>query len=144
MELVLSRLSLPADRPMNELSGGWRRRALLGKALVSEPDLLLLDEPTNHLDIDAIQWLEAYLREFAGSLLFVGLRGESLYRVTLDPSMGAGQPSVLGLERHFQGEYGRLRDVVEGPDGAIYVTTSNKDGRGSPNAAERSVAATSE
>ena len=53
-ELVISRLSLPADRPVGELSGGWRRRALLGKALVSEPDLLLLDEPTNHLDIDAI------------------------------------------------------------------------------------------
>ena len=63
--------SLPADRPMRELSGGWRRRALLGKALVSEPDLLLLDEPTNHLDIDAIRWLEEYLRGFAGALLFV-------------------------------------------------------------------------
>ena len=64
VEMVLSRLSLPADRPMRELSGGWRRRALLGKALVSDPDLLLLDEPTNHLDIDAIQWLEDHLREF--------------------------------------------------------------------------------
>ena len=69
--MVVSRLSLPADRPMRELSGGWRRRALLGKALVSDPDLLLLDEPTNHLDIDAIQWLEDHLRDFAGALLFV-------------------------------------------------------------------------
>ena len=56
---------------MSELSGGWRRRALLGKALVSAPDLLLLDEPTNHLDIDAIRWLEGYLRDYAGTLLFV-------------------------------------------------------------------------
>jgi ATP-binding cassette subfamily F protein uup len=71
VEMVLSRLSLPADRPMEELSGGWRRRVLLGKALVSDPDLLLLDEPTNHLDIDAIQWLEDHLRNFAGALLFV-------------------------------------------------------------------------
>ena len=70
-ELVISRLSLPADRPVGELSGGWRRRALLGKALVSEPDLLLLDEPTNHLDIDAILWLEEYLSAFQGALLFV-------------------------------------------------------------------------
>ena len=71
VEMVVSRLSLPADRPMRELSGGWRRRALLGKALVSSPDLLLLDEPTNHLDIDAIRWLETYLAEFAGAMLFV-------------------------------------------------------------------------
>ena len=70
-ELVISRLSLPADRPVGELSGGWRRRALLGKALVSGPDLLLLDEPTNHLDIDAIRWLEEYLAQFPGALLFV-------------------------------------------------------------------------
>ena len=71
VELVVSRLDLPADRPVGELSGGWRRRALLGKALVSEPDVLLLDEPTNHLDIDAIQWLEEHLASFAGALLFV-------------------------------------------------------------------------
>ncbi|HET7218935.1 MAG TPA: ATP-binding cassette domain-containing protein [Vicinamibacterales bacterium] len=71
VETVVSRLSLPADRPMRELSGGWRRRTLLGKALVSQPDLLLLDEPTNHLDIDAIRWLEASLLEFQGALLFV-------------------------------------------------------------------------
>ncbi len=71
VELIVSRLDLPADRRMSELSGGWRRRALLGKALVAAPDLLLLDEPTNHLDIDAIRWLEAYLREYGGTLLFV-------------------------------------------------------------------------
>ncbi len=71
VEMVLSRLALPADRPMRDLSGGWRRRTLLGKALVSEPDVLLLDEPTNHLDIDAIRWLEEYLLEHAGALLFV-------------------------------------------------------------------------
>jgi ATP-binding cassette subfamily F protein uup len=71
VEMVLSRLSLPADRRLEELSGGWRRRTLLGKALVSDPDLLLLDEPTNHLDIEAIRWLEDALKEFHGALLFV-------------------------------------------------------------------------
>jgi ABC transport system ATP-binding/permease protein len=71
VELVIAKLGLPADRRVGELSGGWRRRTLLAKALVSEPDLLLLDEPTNHLDVEAIEWLEGLLREFAGAVLFV-------------------------------------------------------------------------
>ncbi len=68
---VLSRLQLDGEASFAQLSGGWRRRALLGRALVSAPDALLLDEPTNHLDIDAIEWLESFLLEFAGALLFV-------------------------------------------------------------------------
>ena len=71
VELVIAKLGLPADRLVGELSGGWRRRTLLARALVSEPDLLLLDEPTNHLDVEAIQWLEEFLRDFAGAVLFV-------------------------------------------------------------------------
>jgi glucose/arabinose dehydrogenase len=70
---------------------------------------------------------------WAGSLVFVGLRGEALYRVTLDP---VGQRSVIGLESYLKGQYGRLRDVVESPDGALYLTTSNSDGRGRPNAGD--------
>ena len=68
---VASRLQLDLCARFDELSGGWRRRALLARALVSEPDILLLDEPTNHLDIEAIEWLEQSLLDFAGALLFV-------------------------------------------------------------------------
>lgn len=71
IETVLSRLSLPEDKPIADCSGGIRRRTMLAQALVSEPDLLLLDEPTNHMDIKAINWLEEFLLAYQGALIFI-------------------------------------------------------------------------
>jgi ATP-binding cassette subfamily F protein uup len=71
VEKAISLLGLDPEQEFSALSGGMRRRALLAKALVNEPDLLILDEPTNHLDIESIQWLENFLLRWRGTVLFV-------------------------------------------------------------------------
>ncbi|MEX2270652.1 MAG: ATP-binding cassette domain-containing protein [Vicinamibacterales bacterium] len=71
VETVLTRLGLDADARFETLSGGWRRRVLLGRALVAQPAVLLLDEPTNHLDVETIGWLESFLLDYAGAIVLV-------------------------------------------------------------------------
>lgn len=71
LDRTLNRMQLDPNRPFGSLSAGLKRRTLLGKAIISQPDLLLLDEPTNHLDIDSILWLEEFLKGYQGAYIFV-------------------------------------------------------------------------
>lgn len=68
---VLQKIGLEAETELSSLSGGWLRKAALGRALVSNPKVLMLDEPTNHLDIETIDWLENFLKSFNGSIIFI-------------------------------------------------------------------------
>jgi ABC transport system ATP-binding/permease protein len=81
VEMMATRLGIDSSVEMNSLSGGMKRRALLAAALIAEPDLLLLDEPTNHLDVNAIEWLESYLKTYRGSLVVVTHDREFLAQV---------------------------------------------------------------
>ncbi|WP_165311339.1 ABC transporter ATP-binding protein [Vibrio ziniensis] len=68
---VLASLKLDGHTKLTDLSGGWQRKAALARALVCDPDVLLLDEPTNHLDVTTIEWLEGFLKDFRGSIIFI-------------------------------------------------------------------------
>ncbi len=97
---VLAGLGFPPswnERPINELSGGWRMRVALARLLLSSPDLLILDEPTNHLDVDSVAWLENHLASWTGALLFVSHDRDFIDAVAnriFEVSAGRGQEYV--------------------------------------------------
>ncbi|MGD2008627.1 MAG: ATP-binding cassette domain-containing protein [Cellvibrionales bacterium] len=100
VDTVLTQLALPADTPLAQLSGGWRRRVSLARALVTNPDILLLDEPTNHLDIPTIEWMESRLQSFRGALVVISHDRRFLQNVAT--SMGELERGHLTL---WRGDY---------------------------------------
>jgi len=88
------------DRPLDSFSGGWRMRVALAKLLLQRPDVLLLDEPTNHLDIDSIDWLEAYLKGYPGTVIIV-----SHDRYFLDRMVTTIAEMHQGHLQHYDGNY---------------------------------------
>ncbi len=102
IEQVMTTLSLNADDNICDLSGGWLRKLALAKALVTAPDILLLDEPTNHLDIKSVLWLESFLKDFAGTILFIShdrafIRGVSTRILDLDRGILKSYPGNYDL-----------------------------------------------
>jgi ATP-binding cassette subfamily F protein uup len=102
IEQVMTTLSLNPDDRICDLSGGWLRKLALAKALVTAPDILLLDEPTNHLDIKSVLWLESFLKDFAGTILFIShdrafIRGVSTRILDLDRGILKSYPGNYDL-----------------------------------------------
>jgi len=102
IEQAMSTLSLNPDAKISDLSGGWLRKLALAKALVTNPDILLLDEPTNHLDIESVLWLEKFLKDFGGTIIFIShdrafIRGLSTRILDLDRGKLTSYPGDYDL-----------------------------------------------
>ncbi|MCX3309431.1 ABC transporter ATP-binding protein [Pantoea vagans] len=109
---VLEQIGLQPDTELSSLSGGWLRKAALGRALVSNPRVLMLDEPTNHLDIETIDWLETFLKNFSGSIVFIShdrsfIRNMATRIVDLDRGKLVSWPGTYDL--YLEGKEEALR-----------------------------------
>ncbi|MGL9723115.1 ABC transporter ATP-binding protein [Sodalis sp. (in: enterobacteria)] len=109
---VIAQIGLDADSQLSSLSGGWLRKAALGRALVCGPQVLLLDEPTNHLDIETIDWLEAFLKTFPGSIIFIShdrsfIRAMATRIVDLDRGKLVSWPG--NYDKYLEGKEEELR-----------------------------------
>ncbi|MEZ8027582.1 ATP-binding cassette ATPase Uup [Enterovibrio norvegicus] len=118
---VLDALKLDGNKKLSELSGGWQRKAALARALVCDPDILLLDEPTNHLDVATIMWLENFLKDFKGSIIFIShdrafIRSMATRIVDLDRGMLSSFPG--DYEMYLEGKEEALR--VEAEQNALF------------------------
>jgi ATP-binding cassette subfamily F protein 3 len=123
-EKILEGLGFPTEwlgRPLKELSGGWRMRAILGRLLLMAPDLLLLDEPTNHLDLPTIQWLEDYLNEYQGTYVIV-----SHDRFFLDRTVNRIAEVAHQQLFHYKGNFTSYLDEKEERDALMQRQFENQ------------------